>query len=148
MYLHISSIQEHRDRIAQLQHEIKKYDDASAHAKNGLNNIASTFKELQQNVRSSLGYKPLPEESAPSASTLNPKAPAFQNKSASADVAASTTKRTPTDSSDDGINTSKTDLKRARLQDDDEMQQDPAPQPSKHNDDDSPEQPSSSAQTV
>lgn len=147
MHLQISSIQQHRDRIAQLQNEIKKYDDASAHAKNELNSIVSTLMELRQNVRSSLGYKPLPEESAPCASTLNPKAHAFQTESAPADVAASIAKRTHNDSSDDGNRTYQADHKRLRMQEDDKEQQDLTPQPSKDNGD-IPEQASSSTPSV
>ena len=147
MHLQISSIQQHRDRIAQLQSEIKKYDDASAHAKNELNSIVSALMELRQNIRSSLGYKPLPEESALCASTLNPKAHTFQSESSSADVTASNAKRTHNDSSGDGNKTFQTDHKRLRMQEDDKAQQDQTPQPSKDNGD-IPDQPSSSTPSV
>ena len=102
--------------------------------------------ELRQNVRSSLGYKPLPEESTPCASTLNPKVHAFQTESAPADVAASIAKRTHNDSSDDGNRTYQADHKRLRMQEDDKAQ-DQTPQPSKDNGD-IPDQPSSSTPSV
>lgn len=39
--------------------------------------MASTLKQLQQDVRASLGYKSVPDEKP--ASTLNPEAPEFQS---------------------------------------------------------------------
>lgn len=141
-------MQEYRDRIAQLQLEIKKYDDASAHAKIGLNSIASSLRELRQDARSSLGYKLLQEESDSITTTLNLKSHAFQNDSASGDAVTSTFKRTLTDDSDDGNNPCKTDLKCPRTQEDEEMQHDPAPQTSKDNNENVPDRPTSSTQIV
>ena len=113
---------------------------------NDLISNVSALMELRQNIRSSLGYKPLPEESALCASTLNPTAHTFQSESSSADVTASNAKRTHNDSSGDGNKTCQTDHKRLRMQEDDKAQ-DQTPQPSKDNGDIL-DQPSSSTPSV
>ena len=48
---------------------------ASSDARSGLEGVASKLKQLQEDVRTSLGYKPTADEK--SASTLNPNAPTF-----------------------------------------------------------------------